>query len=174
MERWPGPILIWPPICTNGRPNGWPRPDLSSTRSAIGPNRASPAATMCTIWRNLPYLGLGAGAHGYAADTRYANVLLLQRLYCTHRIANPSRSLFRSRRRRMKSILSTLPEVDGGNDDDGTAPDPGRGGARRFRARFERDLWDVYGPELDRLIRDWAGNRLTQITASGSPGADGC
>lgn len=26
-------------------------------------------------WRNLPYLGLGAGAHGYAAGWRYSNVL---------------------------------------------------------------------------------------------------
>ncbi len=26
------------------------------------------------IWRNLPYLGFGAGAHGYAAHTRYANI----------------------------------------------------------------------------------------------------
>ena len=24
-----------------------------------------------TYWRNLPYLGLGAGAHGYAAEQRY-------------------------------------------------------------------------------------------------------
>jgi oxygen-independent coproporphyrinogen-3 oxidase len=26
-------------------------------------------------WRNLPYLGLGAGAHGYAENTRYSNAL---------------------------------------------------------------------------------------------------
>jgi len=26
-------------------------------------------------WRNQPYLGLGAGAHGYAENTRYSNVL---------------------------------------------------------------------------------------------------
>jgi oxygen-independent coproporphyrinogen-3 oxidase len=26
-------------------------------------------------WRNLPYLGIGAGAHGYAAGARTANVL---------------------------------------------------------------------------------------------------
>ena len=28
------------------------------------------------VWRNLPYLGSGAGAHGCAAHTRYANVNL--------------------------------------------------------------------------------------------------
>jgi len=28
-----------------------------------------------SIWRNLPYLGFGAGAHGYAADRRTANLL---------------------------------------------------------------------------------------------------
>lgn len=29
-------------------------------------------------WRNLPYLGLGAGAHGYAAGTRYSNVIRIK------------------------------------------------------------------------------------------------
>ncbi|MCP4140416.1 MAG: radical SAM family heme chaperone HemW [Chloroflexi bacterium] len=29
-------------------------------------------------WRNLPYLGFGAGAHGYAKGIRYANVLQIQ------------------------------------------------------------------------------------------------
>ncbi len=29
-------------------------------------------------WRNLPYLGLGAGAHGYAGGTRYSNVLRIK------------------------------------------------------------------------------------------------
>lgn len=29
-------------------------------------------------WRNLPYFGFGAGAHGYAAGMRYSNVLAIQ------------------------------------------------------------------------------------------------
>ncbi len=29
-------------------------------------------------WRNLPYLGFGAGAHGYAGGVRYANVLRIK------------------------------------------------------------------------------------------------
>jgi oxygen-independent coproporphyrinogen-3 oxidase len=29
-------------------------------------------------WRGLPYLGLGAGAHGYANGTRYSNVLRIK------------------------------------------------------------------------------------------------
>lgn len=29
-------------------------------------------------WRNLPYLGLGAGAHGFAAGVRYSNVLRIK------------------------------------------------------------------------------------------------
>lgn len=29
-------------------------------------------------WRNLPYLGLGAGAHGYAGSVRYSNVLRIK------------------------------------------------------------------------------------------------
>lgn len=29
-------------------------------------------------WRGLPYLGLGAGAHGYAGGTRYSNVLRIK------------------------------------------------------------------------------------------------
>ena len=36
-------------------------------------------------WRCLPYLGLGAGAHGYAAGMRYANVLRIQDVHRTAR-----------------------------------------------------------------------------------------
>jgi oxygen-independent coproporphyrinogen-3 oxidase len=31
-----------------------------------------------TYWRNQPYLGFGAGAHGYAAGVRYSNVLRIK------------------------------------------------------------------------------------------------
>ena len=39
-------------------------------------------------WRNLPYLGFGAGAHGYAAGLRYSNVLRI-RTYIDHCRSSP-------------------------------------------------------------------------------------
>jgi oxygen-independent coproporphyrinogen-3 oxidase len=44
-----------------------------------GPSGRDESGFVCRhnlqYWRNLPYLGLGAGAHGYAAGYRYSNVL---------------------------------------------------------------------------------------------------
>jgi len=64
-----------------------------SPNDALSPN-ASPALACrhnLQYWRNLPYLGFGAGAHGYAAAHRTANVLApvayIQRLQ--HRTAEP-------------------------------------------------------------------------------------
>ncbi len=46
-----------------------------------------------TYWRAEPYLGFGAGAHGYAAGVRYSNVLriktYLERLHPDYLIPNP-------------------------------------------------------------------------------------
>ncbi len=43
--------------------SNWARPDHQSRHNIH-------------VWRNLPYLGFGAGAHGYAAHTRYVNIPL--------------------------------------------------------------------------------------------------
>ena len=66
------------------------KPEVRSERSEIGSRKSEDAKSdlgpltsnlhyACRhnlqYWRNLPYLGFGAGAHGYMHDWRYSNVL---------------------------------------------------------------------------------------------------
>ncbi len=46
-----------------------------------------------TYWRNQPYLGVGAGAHGYAADTRY-HIVQQPRVYIRRMKADRARPPF--------------------------------------------------------------------------------
>ncbi len=101
-------------------------------------------------WRDLPYLGLGAGAHGYAAGRRYATVL------------HPATYIAR-----IEGQAGPLPfpetaawdesEIIGPDDElteimilglrltqDGVS-------GQAFRARTGRDLWATYGPTIARL-----------------------
>lgn len=114
------------------------------------------------IWRSLPYLGLGAGAHGCAGAIRYANVLL------------PGEYIRRVETQRAPlpfPLTAAAEEITPLDLDDqmaetmfmglrllqeGVAPED-------FRARFGRDLWSVYGTALDRL----AGHALVQHGGDG-------
>jgi oxygen-independent coproporphyrinogen-3 oxidase len=105
------------------------------------------------IWRNLPYLGLGAGAHGGAAATRYANVLLPND-YIARIESQPAPRPFPLSAAADEIDPLTLPDVMAETMmlglrliQEGVALDT-------FSAHFERELWDVYGTELDRLIRE--------------------
>jgi oxygen-independent coproporphyrinogen-3 oxidase len=103
------------------------------------------------VWHNRPYLGLGAGAHGYAAHTRYANVNLP--------IAYIER--IQTQRRPLPFPLTTAVEETDTIDEQGEMAETMFMGlrltqegvtGRAFRARFGRDLWVVYGSQLDTLI----------------------
>jgi oxygen-independent coproporphyrinogen-3 oxidase len=102
-------------------------------------------------WRNLPYLGFGAGAHGYAAQTRYANVL--------HPEAYIER--IQSQAEPLPFPLSAAAEEIEPLDAAGVMAESMLMGLRltgegvapgTFRARYGHDLWSVYGSDLDRLI----------------------
>ena len=101
-------------------------------------------------WRNLPYLGLGAGAHGYAARTRYRTVL------------RPADYIARieSQRAPLPYPLSAAAEEVETIDDHAAMAEHMIMGLRltqegvaraEFLARYRRDLWDVFGSELDAL-----------------------
>ena len=101
-------------------------------------------------WRNLPYLGLGAGAHGYAARTRYRTVL------------RPADYIARieSQRAPLPYPLSAAAEEVETIDDHAAMAEHMITGLRltqegvaraEFLARYRRDLWDVFGSELDAL-----------------------
>jgi oxygen-independent coproporphyrinogen-3 oxidase len=102
-------------------------------------------------WRNLPYLGLGAGAHGYAGGVRYVNVY--HPTAYIERIQNQTDPL--------PFPLSAAAEEFETIDSQQTMAETMMMGLRliqegisptAFLSRFGRDLWTVYGPQLDRLL----------------------
>jgi oxygen-independent coproporphyrinogen-3 oxidase len=103
-------------------------------------------------WRNRPYLGIGAGAHGYALDWRYANVLspkvYIERIREGGSSAAPCSSAVAERTR-----------IDLPTEMDETMLlgfRLTREGIRwsGFRDRFAEDAEGRYGPRLRRLEAD--------------------
>jgi oxygen-independent coproporphyrinogen-3 oxidase len=129
-------------------------------------------------WRNLPYLGFGAGAHGYAGGVRTANVL--------------SPRAYIDRLGRGEAAAEALPEALK-DASPGASPlqfpctpatqtaqaiaravEIGETmmmglrlvqegiSARRFEARFGQTLEQVFGPQIERLVRmgllEWVEN----------------
>jgi oxygen-independent coproporphyrinogen III oxidase len=110
-------------------------------------------------WRNLPYLGLGPGAHGYAGDTRYSVMLSPQRYI---------RAL--SARTIEKAAFPLTPAVDSATavDQENEIAETLIMGLRliregimrsAFAARFGVDVVDLHHKTLHRF----AGNDLLKI-----------
>lgn len=105
-------------------------------------------------WRSLPYLGLGAGAHGYAGGYRYSNVLriktYIERLNTEHRsllTAFPLSPAAVNRHRQTleddmsEYMLNNLRLVKAGVAE------------ADFRSRFGCGLLEIYGREVEELLR---------------------
>ena len=113
-------------------------------------------------WRNLPYLGLGAGAHGFAAGVRYSNVLRI-RTY-VERLSRPAHTPFP-----LSPAAVNQHRIDPATDmgetmitglrltEEGVS-------AAAFKRRFGRELLEVYGPDVDDLLGlgllEWSGDAL--------------
>lgn len=116
-------------------------------------------------WRGEPYLGFGAGAHGYAEGFRYANVLALrdylERMSESVRIppAQSSGGGFRLGVRRPMSPACVSQHRQSLDDEmaefmimrfrltrEGVP-------LEAFKRRFGRGLWEQYGDALRRLMR---------------------
>lgn len=105
-------------------------------------------------WRNLPYLGLGAGAHGYANGVRYSNVLRIK-TYMDRLTANSQQSLAEFpltpatvnhhrvslREEMQETMLTGLRLVREGVSD------------RVFQDRFGMGIVDAFPKEVDELMR---------------------
>jgi oxygen-independent coproporphyrinogen-3 oxidase len=105
-------------------------------------------------WRSLPYLGLGAGAHGYVNGLRYSNVLRIKTYIdrldggagslgsrpwpLTPAAVNHHRN---SRQEDMSEYMITGLRLTS----EGVAP-------KDFAARFGVDLHEIYGKEIQRLV----------------------
>jgi oxygen-independent coproporphyrinogen-3 oxidase len=125
-------------------------------------------------WRNRPYLGFGAGAHGYAAGVRYSNVLriktYIERLHPDRLIPNyliPNSSFPRSpatcnlqpvnlRTQMQETMMLGLRLTREGVS------------ASDFRERFGRGLMDVFGREIDELLGlgllEWAKSKTSEVS----------
>jgi oxygen-independent coproporphyrinogen-3 oxidase len=124
-------------------------------------------------WRNLPYLGLGAGAHGYFGGQRTANVLhptayithlenlqpaannlprfpAAETVNTIHRAAEMAETMIMSLRLTREGVSRTV-----------------------FTQRFSDELTACYGPAIRRLIHlgllEWAGpsENVLRLTSRG-------
>lgn len=117
-------------------------------------------------WRNLPYLGFGAGAHGYAGGYRTANVRGIPQYIKRMRSQVPQQFPI------SPATVSVTP-IDRRMEMEETMmvglrlTEEGVWGAN-FEARFGQTLEDVYQKQIARLSKDglleWCGDslRLTQ------------
>lgn len=102
-------------------------------------------------WRGLPYLGLGAGAHGYAAGVRTATVLA-PKAYI-QRCLKGGDTVF-PRTPATVQVETVTPEAELGETmmmglrlvDEGVS-------ASVFAKRFGRSLQNVYGQQIEKFVR---------------------
>ena len=105
-------------------------------------------------WRGLPYLGLGAGAHGYANGYRYSNVLriktYIERLNTDRWSLNTdfplSPAVVNHHRQTAQDDMSEYMMTGLRLTREGIA-------VPAFRQRFGRELLEVYSKEIQDLIR---------------------
>ena len=140
--------------------DGRPKTEGRNSRSIVHRPPSMACVHNLQYWRGLPYLGLGAGAHGYANGYRYSNVLRIKTYI--ERLNDIRYSKFDERLSNIEFPLSPAAV----NQHHQTAGDDmseymmtglrlTREGiaAPAFRQRFGRELKDVYQKEIDELIR---------------------
>lgn len=115
-------------------------------------------------WRSLPYLGLGAGAHGYANGYRYSNVLRIK-TYIERIIQHSAPSIqpfplspatVNHHKQTLKDdmseyMLNNLRLVEAGVAE------------VDFRSRFGRGLLEVYPKEIEELLRNGLLERAGEV-----------
>jgi oxygen-independent coproporphyrinogen-3 oxidase len=119
------------------------------------------------IWRNRPYLGFGAGAHGYAGGIRYSNVLRIKTYLERMSSSNPSFSFPLSPAMVSNSKLSLRTQMQEtmllGLRLTGEGVNAGQ-----FKTRYGLPVQEVFGKETEELTRhgllEWEGEvlRLTK------------
>jgi oxygen-independent coproporphyrinogen III oxidase len=124
-------------------------------------------------WRGLPYLALGAGAHGYANNHRYSNVLriksYIERLTdLESRVSNLvfplTPATVNHHKQSLQDDMSEFMMTGLRLTQEGVS-------RAEFQARFEQSMHDMYGNEIEELLKlglieDAAEDRL-KITKHG-------
>ena len=101
-------------------------------------------------WRNLPYLGFGTGAHGYASGTRYSNALQIQsyinRLKKTSSKNFPlSPATISHQKIDIETEMNETMMLGLRLTREGVS-------ANAFQTRFGRSLESVFGKDIDELL----------------------
>ncbi|MFN2144621.1 MAG: coproporphyrinogen III oxidase family protein, partial [Anaerolineales bacterium] len=120
-------------------------------------------------WRNLPYVGLGAGAHGYFQGIRYENIRI---------VADYIRRMRGGAEDRISPVVADQYQVDRTQEMGETMMMGLRllqegVSATMFRSRFSAELTDVYDKEINRLIGlgllEWVeeGSVILRLTEKG-------
>ncbi len=115
------------------------------------------------VWRNEPYLGFGAGAHGCAGRVRYENIASPDEYIARLSAQQEARPFPLSAAAAMATALDAAEEMADTMilglrlTEEGVDP-------MAFLGRFGRDVWDVYGSALDRLL----AHGLIERSASGA------
>ncbi len=104
-------------------------------------------------WRGLPYLGFGAGAHGYANGYRYSNVLRIKTYIdrlTTSQFTNfqfpLSPATVNHHKQSLNDDMSEFMMTGLRLTQEGVSEDD-------FRARFDRSMYEAYGKEIDELLK---------------------
>jgi oxygen-independent coproporphyrinogen-3 oxidase len=151
---------------------GYVQYEISNWAVRVGDGEIKSCRHNLQYWRNQPYLGIGAGAHGYAGGVRTANVLspsaYIQRCLigqpstfpCTPATATAT-PVDRSAEMGETMMMGLRLVQEGVSD-------------KRFRSRFGEGLDQVYGEQIEPLIRsgllEWNGeddNPCLRLTAKG-------
>jgi oxygen-independent coproporphyrinogen-3 oxidase len=122
----------------------------------------SPSSFQCRhnlqYWRGLPYLAFGAGAHGYANGYRYSNVLRIKTYM--DRFRNYPITNYQSTNYPFPLTPATVNHHKQTLQDDmsefmmtGLRLIEEGVSAEEFQARFGRSMRDVYGNEIDELLK---------------------
>ena len=117
-------------------------------------------------WRNLPYLGFGAGAHGYAGGIRYSNVLGIQTFI--DRLVNAvpkdfplSPAMISYHRIDLETEMNEMMMLGLRLTQEGVSDEV-------FQARFGRSMQDVFGKEIDELLNfnllEWVNKKTSEIS----------
>ena len=138
--------------------SGFKQYEISNWAKLGGSNGLLACRHNLQYWRNLQYLGLGAGAHGYAGGIRTANVLSPGRYIQSFRPDNVKHSQFHLR---FPSTPATVNAEYIKQDQEiretmmmGLRLTEEGVSREAFRARFSASLIEVYETEIEELISE--------------------
>jgi len=120
-------------------------------------------------WRNLNYLGLGAGAHGYARGCRYSNVLRI--MTYIERLAVDAAADFPLSPATVNQHRNTPKENMQETMLTGLRLTREGISALDFETRFGSRPQAVFGPEIDKMLKvgllEWANDDCLRLTVRG-------